>query len=208
MGRLPKYKTEEERNEARRRSRREYYERNSERERGMALQRYHAKKQLSHSTRAAAPRQVVKPLENVLPHTVAFYGQPIDLGEWQNLEVVAYCLEEDLKAWLKGGRAEQVWDDLTTRLIAAVGRSKPAKVVLNEVLDGQTIAEHVLEYTGQARVCAWQRRERRYIATFDRISHNATRAFQGLAELKALFNEGGKALGDSYEQGDLIWQCT
>ncbi|EJD34007.1 hypothetical protein AURDEDRAFT_176931 [Auricularia subglabra TFB-10046 SS5] len=111
----------------------------------MALRRYHAKKEIVHSTRPAAPPKAVNMLEKVLPHTVAFYGQPINLGDWQNFDVVAYCLEEDLKAWLKGGRAEQVWDDLTTRLIAAVGRSRPAKAVLGEVLDKQSIAEHVLE---------------------------------------------------------------
>ncbi|EJD49276.1 hypothetical protein AURDEDRAFT_122395 [Auricularia subglabra TFB-10046 SS5] len=143
MGRPPKYKSDEERQEARKRARRDYYNR-------------------PQSRADDAPD-----LRDVLPHTVKSFGLPLKVGASSDLKQFAVCLEADLRAWHDGQPEHDAWDDLTARIIAADGRRRQHKSLRKEMGLKRLVAIQVQAYAEEGQAAASERFDYRNDARLD-----------------------------------------
>ncbi|EJD44913.1 hypothetical protein AURDEDRAFT_166099 [Auricularia subglabra TFB-10046 SS5] len=200
MGRPPKFKSDEERQEARRATRRKYYDR--ERESALALERYHRGKIQRRLSRSPKSKSDELPLT----HTRVITGDDVDLAKILNLKDYAIALQADLDTWSSGQTAAEAWESLTCRLMAAEGTRRAAKSILKEVALKYQLAIRVHQYAESAGQEAWHRGEKRSLAALERVCHNATRVSEGVSELVFLFEEGDQALLMHYEDDCLIWQ--
>ncbi|KZV86777.1 hypothetical protein EXIGLDRAFT_698122 [Exidia glandulosa HHB12029] len=202
-----KYQTDEERREARRRSRREYYARNLERERARALSNWNARRE------ASKARERVRNEEPHLPQTVQLLGPSLHPSASTSLPALENALDADLNAWKHGKRVKDAWRYYTKRLLSQEKAGTLNKQVENLFRRGIQLAERIKDVALRGEGEAWKRippgdygADIQDYQDLGKLAIHAKLIANGLQELLDIFNEGGNALSRAYEDGTLYWQ--
>ncbi|EJD38608.1 hypothetical protein AURDEDRAFT_172378 [Auricularia subglabra TFB-10046 SS5] len=218
MGRPPKFQSQDERHEARKRSRRAYYQRlvvrtpsygadanttsNLNNERKAALQRYHARKELVRGRKRAQEPEMYQPL----PHTTSLLGIPAVISQTTALEPLLVALTEDLGLWKSTEGDRDAWAAYTKRLLRISLKTENSGALQDfekRLLSAQRVQDLAAEALNEAssRLNCEEIESRLAI-----LEERADMISRGLSELKFLFTSGGDDLRHAYETEQLAWQ--
>ncbi|KZV91462.1 hypothetical protein EXIGLDRAFT_769901 [Exidia glandulosa HHB12029] len=206
---MPRYSSDQERQDARRRTRREYYARNRESERARARERW-SRRTDAPATRRERVRAAAPSAQRILlPATSAHLGEGLQIHDARtDLKQVLVTLQQDLRGWSGNLHLATIHDQLALKLIDAEQRKRRSQKLQRELLIKIQHATFVYDVASDAMDAAISQRGLRskLVGRLDALATEAYDLKAGVEEMVLLSDLDNGSLKREYNEGRLSWQ--